>query len=82
MTPWIGHHSRRVLGLPGISARPLPPTSVFRSITGRNRAMLFHVTIRDEEGVETMSIGEGRYRQVLVVPEGAPEYEDALNESS
>jgi len=41
-----------------------------------------HVTIRDEEGVETMSIGEGRYRQVLVVPEGAPEYEDALNESS
>lgn len=41
-----------------------------------------HVTIRDEDGVETMSIGEGRYRQVLVVPEGAPEYEDALDESS
>ena len=41
-----------------------------------------HVVIRDVDGVETMSIGEGRYRQVLVVPEGAPEYEDALAESS
>jgi len=41
-----------------------------------------HVTIRDIEGIETMSIGEGRYRQVLVVPEGAPEYEDAVNESA
>ena len=41
-----------------------------------------HVTLRDEEGVATMSIGEGRYRQVLVVPEGAPEYEDALEASS
>jgi EAL domain-containing protein (putative c-di-GMP-specific phosphodiesterase class I) len=29
------------------------------------------------EGVETMSIGEGRYRQVLVVPEGATEYDSA-----
>ena len=41
-----------------------------------------HVTIREIEGVETMSIGEGRYRQVLVVPEGAAEYEDAQAESS
>jgi spoIIIJ-associated protein len=41
-----------------------------------------HVTIREISGVETMSIGEGRYRQVLVVPEGAPEYEDAVAESS
>lgn len=37
-----------------------------------------HIAIRDVDGVATMSIGEGRYRQVLVVPEGAPEYEDAL----
>ncbi|MFK7899023.1 MAG: protein jag [Myxococcota bacterium] len=37
-----------------------------------------HIAIRDVKGVATMSIGEGRYRQVLVVPEGAPEYEDAL----
>ncbi len=41
-----------------------------------------HVTIREIDGVETMSIGEGRYRQVLVVPKGAPEYEDAVNESA
>ena len=41
-----------------------------------------HMAVRDSDGVATMSIGEGRYRQVLVVPEGAPEYEDALAESS
>jgi predicted RNA-binding protein Jag len=40
-----------------------------------------HVSIREIEGVATMSIGEGRYRQVLVVPEGAPEYDDAVSES-
>jgi hypothetical protein len=40
------------------------------------------MTIREADGVETMSIGEGRYRQVLVVPEGAPEYDDARNQSS
>ena len=28
-----------------------------------------------------MSVGEGRYRQVVVVPEGADEYEEALNSS-
>jgi spoIIIJ-associated protein len=40
-----------------------------------------HVALRDEDGIATMSVGEGRYRQVVVVPEGAPEYEDALRES-
>jgi spoIIIJ-associated protein len=38
---------------------------------------LIHVALRDSEGVATMSIGEGRYRQVVVVPEGAPEYDEA-----
>ena len=38
--------------------------------------------MRDEDDVATMSIGEGRYRQVLVVPEGAPEYDDAVSEST
>ncbi|MEN8182584.1 MAG: R3H domain-containing nucleic acid-binding protein, partial [Myxococcota bacterium] len=39
-----------------------------------------HVALRDVEDVATMSIGEsgGRYRQVVVVPKGAPEYEEAL----
>jgi len=41
-----------------------------------------HVTIREIEGIATMSIGEGQYRQVLVVPEGAAEYEEAVGESS
>lgn len=41
-----------------------------------------HIAIRDIDGVATMSIGEGRYRQVLVVPEGAPEFDDAVAESS
>ena len=40
-----------------------------------------HMALRDEEGVATMSIGEGRYRQVVVVPEGAAEYEEALDSS-
>jgi len=36
-----------------------------------------HVALRDTEGIATMSVGSGRYRQVLVVPEDAPEYEEA-----
>lgn len=36
-----------------------------------------HVALRDEDGIATMSVGEGRYRQVVVVPESAPEYEEA-----
>jgi len=36
-----------------------------------------HVALRDVEGIATMSVGEGRYRQVVVVPDSAPEYEEA-----
>jgi predicted RNA-binding protein Jag len=36
-----------------------------------------HVALRDAADVATMSVGEGSYRQVMVVPEGAPEYEQA-----
>jgi spoIIIJ-associated protein len=38
---------------------------------------IIHVALRDIDGVATMSIGSGRYRQVVVVPEGSPEYEEA-----
>lgn len=38
---------------------------------------IVHVALRDEDGIATMSVGEGRYRQVVVVPESAPEYEEA-----
>ncbi|HZO08267.1 MAG TPA: R3H domain-containing nucleic acid-binding protein [Myxococcota bacterium] len=40
-----------------------------------------HLALRDAQGVATMSVGESRFRQVVVVPEGAPEYEDAVRES-
>ena len=38
---------------------------------------LIHVALRDVEDIATMSHGEGSYRQVVVVPEGADEYEEA-----
>jgi len=49
-------------------------------MNGRDRRVI-HVALRDWDGVATMSIGEGRYRQVVVVPEGAPEYEEARRAS-
>ncbi len=45
-------------------------------MNGKDRRII-HVTLRDEDGIATMSIGEGQYRQVVVVPEGADEYEEA-----
>ena len=50
-------------------------------MNGRDRRTI-HIKIKEIEDVATMSIGEGRYRQVLVVPEGAPEYDEAVEESS
>jgi predicted RNA-binding protein Jag len=43
---------------------------------------IVHVALRDIENIATMSMGEGRYRQVLVVPEGASEYESAQTSQS
>jgi predicted RNA-binding protein Jag len=40
-------------------------------MNGRDRRTI-HISVREYEGVATMSIGEGRFRQVVVVPEGAP----------
>jgi spoIIIJ-associated protein len=48
---------------------------------GRDRRVI-HMALRDDEDIATMSTGEGRFRQVVVVPEGAPEFEDAVRESS
>jgi predicted RNA-binding protein Jag len=39
---------------------------------------VLHVALRGSRDVATMSTGSGRYRQVVVVPKGAPEYEDAV----
>ena len=49
-------------------------------MNARDRRVV-HLAVRDCEGVATMSVGEGRYRQVVVVPEGADEYEEALRQS-
>jgi predicted RNA-binding protein Jag len=49
-------------------------------MNGRDRRTI-HISVREYEGVATMSIGEGRFRQVVVVPEGAPEYEEAQRQS-
>ncbi|MBW1687694.1 MAG: hypothetical protein JRS35_21880 [Deltaproteobacteria bacterium] len=49
-------------------------------MNGKDRRII-HLALRDEEDVATMSSGEGRYRQVVVVPEGAPEFEEAQRES-
>jgi len=46
-------------------------------MNGRDRRGI-HIALRGMEGVATMSVGEGLYRQVVVVPEGADEYEEAL----
>jgi len=50
-------------------------------MNARDRRLL-HVAVREMEGVATMSVGSGRYRQVVIVPEGAAEYEEALESSS
>lgn len=50
-------------------------------MNGRDRRAI-HLALRDEDDVATMSVGEGRYRQVVIVPEGAPEYERAVREST
>ena len=42
---------------------------------------IIHVALRDVDGVATMSVGSGRYRQVVVVPEGSPAYEEAQRAS-
>jgi predicted RNA-binding protein Jag len=38
---------------------------------------IVHVALREVDGIATMSVGEGRYRQVVVVPDSAPEFEEA-----
>ena len=38
---------------------------------------LIHVALRDHDEVATVSIGSGRYRQVVVAPEGTDDFEEA-----
>ena len=46
-------------------------------MNARDRRAL-HMSIRELGSCATMSVGTGRYRQVVVVPEGSPDYEEAL----
>jgi predicted RNA-binding protein Jag len=50
-------------------------------MNGRDRRLI-HLALRDEEGIATMSMGEGRYRQVVVAPEGTAEFAEAQAESA
>lgn len=49
-------------------------------MNGKDRRVI-HVALRDRDDVATMSEGEGRYRQVVVVPEGADGFEDARDQA-
>ena len=49
-------------------------------MNGRDRRLI-HMALRDREDVATMSEGEGRYRQVVVVPENSDEFEEAREQS-
>lgn len=49
-------------------------------MNGRDRRIV-HVAVREIDRVATMSIGEGQYRQVVIVPEGSSDYEKALKSS-
>jgi spoIIIJ-associated protein len=49
-------------------------------MNGRDRRLI-HLALRDEEGIATMSMGEGRYRQVVVAPEGTAEFAEAQAQS-
>jgi spoIIIJ-associated protein len=77
-----GNHERREAFLFRVAeraaarARETGRTVALDPMGPRDRRSI-HVALREAGDVATMSVGEGRYRQVLVVPEGAPEYEDA-----
>src|SRR5258706_13364385 len=49
-------------------------------MNGRDRRTI-HISVREHEGVATMSIGEGRFRQVVVGPAGGPGNQGALRPS-
>jgi spoIIIJ-associated protein len=81
-----GNHERREAFLTRVAeraadrARETGRTVALDPMGARDRRSI-HVALREADGVATMSSGEGDYRQVLVVPEGAPEYEEARSAS-
>ena len=81
-----GDRTRREAFLDQLAKRAADrATSTGRSVAldpmnGKDRRAI-HVALRDEDGIATMSVGEGQYRQVVVVPEGSDEYEEARRKS-
>lgn len=77
-----GNHERREAFLFRVAeraaarARETGRTVALDPMGPRDRRSI-HVALRDAADVATMSVGEGSYRQVMVVPEGAPEYQQA-----
>ena len=49
-------------------------------MSGRDRRII-HLAVRDLDDIASMSKGEGRYRQVVIVPEGAGEFAEAKRQS-
>ena len=49
-------------------------------MSGRDRRTI-HIALKERDDVATMSEGEGRYRQVVVVPKGADEFAEAAASS-
>ena len=70
----------RTAGRAARRARETGRSVALDPMNGRDRRAL-HMAVRDIEGVATMSVGTGRYRQVVIVPEGAPEYQEAIEAS-
>jgi spoIIIJ-associated protein len=66
----------RVAGKAAKRARDTGRSVALEAMSPADRRLV-HVALRDDDGIATMSVGEGRYRQVLVVPEGAPEFDEA-----
>ncbi len=66
----------RVAGKAAKRARDTGRSVALEAMSPSDRRLV-HVALRDERGIATMSVGEGRYRQVLVVPEGAAEFDEA-----
>jgi spoIIIJ-associated protein len=81
-----GNHERREAFLSRVAeraaerARETGRTVALDPLGPRDRRSI-HVALREATDVATMSVGEGSYRQVMVVPEGAPEYEEARSGS-
>ena len=67
----------RVAGRAAKRARDTTRSVALDPMNGKDRRAI-HLALKEEAGIATMSIGEGRYRQVVVVPEGAAEYDEAL----